>query len=199
MSNALSADIERAYQFAILGVEDDLKTEWRHLLLVAHDCERAMSNLDVLLYLWPQYELLQRRSNLYLSVEDFVEKYTICMYCLGCDCLDLGSACIADEWADYCCICRDDVEDIQEPDIECPQIHKRMSSYARYRIPLLSRDGPFCGICNGAIAETTTWTGIHVDHILPLGIGGSNHISNLQLAHAGCNLRKKKKSVTLPT
>ena len=44
-----------------------------------------------------------------------------------------------------------------------------------------------CGICKQRIEP---WERMHIDHIVPRSKGGSDKRSNLQAAHAVCNLRK---------
>ena len=44
-----------------------------------------------------------------------------------------------------------------------------------------------CGICKQRIEP---WERMHIDHIVPRSRGGSDERSNLQAAHAVCNLRK---------
>jgi hypothetical protein len=49
------------------------------------------------------------------------------------------------------------------------------------------RDGMTCRICGEPILEGEQ---SHIDHIIPVYRGGHDDLSNLQLAHASCNLRK---------
>ena len=56
---------------------------------------------------------------------------------------------------------------------------------------LRKRDGEDCQLCGLPFAEDETPT---IDHIVPRGRGGDNHINNLQLAHAACNERKADES-----
>ena len=42
-----------------------------------------------------------------------------------------------------------------------------------------------CGICQRPLGGE-----VHIDHIIPKSRGGSDDDSNLQLAHAQCNLAK---------
>lgn len=51
----------------------------------------------------------------------------------------------------------------------------------------------FCGICGGKLTldEAT------LDHIIPRSLGGSNHPSNLQMAHGTCNWNKGNKLMPL--
>lgn len=62
--------------------------------------------------------------------------------------------------------------------------------YRRHFEELLKRDGPICGICKGHFEPSDE---IHVDHIQPASKGGTNDLSNLQLAHASCNMSKQNK------
>jgi 5-methylcytosine-specific restriction endonuclease McrA len=51
----------------------------------------------------------------------------------------------------------------------------------------------YCGICGGEIDKKLkaphpgSWS---LDHKLPKSLGGSDHVSNLQAAHLGCNRTK---------
>ena len=51
---------------------------------------------------------------------------------------------------------------------------------------VIARDGMLCRIC---LTECQT-ENLHIDHIIPKSIGGSDDLSNLQVAHAWCNQRK---------
>ena len=62
--------------------------------------------------------------------------------------------------------------------------------HQRHFAALLQRDGPICGICKGHLEPTDD---IHVDHIQPISKGGTSDFSNLQLAHAFCNVSKHAK------
>lgn len=48
------------------------------------------------------------------------------------------------------------------------------------------RDAGICGIC-GSPADHDKW---HLDHVLPLALGGSHEPANVQVTHPTCNLRK---------
>ena len=52
-----------------------------------------------------------------------------------------------------------------------------------------------CGICRERIEP---WEDMHVDHIVPKARGGSSERSNLQAAHATCNLRKGARVAGVP-
>jgi hypothetical protein len=51
---------------------------------------------------------------------------------------------------------------------------------------IAERDGWICGICGAPIARAQ----LHIDHIVPVCRGGTSDASNLQAAHARCNLAK---------
>jgi hypothetical protein len=56
-----------------------------------------------------------------------------------------------------------------------------------------ARDGYVCGICHLPVEMLVAYPDPSygsVDHIVPVSAGGSNDLSNLQLAHLSCNLRK---------
>jgi 5-methylcytosine-specific restriction endonuclease McrA len=44
----------------------------------------------------------------------------------------------------------------------------------------------FCGICSGALERV----GAHLDHVVPLALGGAHKVDNLQWSHARCNIGK---------
>ena len=54
------------------------------------------------------------------------------------------------------------------------------------------RDRGTCGICGRAVDAAD----FHLDHVIPLLRGGSDHVNNLQLAHPLCNLLK---AATMPS
>jgi hypothetical protein len=54
------------------------------------------------------------------------------------------------------------------------------------RAAIISRDGLVCQICGGGVAGDD----IHIDHILPVSLGGLSQPSNLQVTHSKCNLKK---------
>lgn len=61
---------------------------------------------------------------------------------------------------------------------------------------LVDRDGDRCGICNRKVDITLksgtrgSRRGPSVDHIVPRSLGGSDDLSNLRLAHWGCNQKR---------
>lgn len=54
---------------------------------------------------------------------------------------------------------------------------------------LLERDGDLCWLCSVPIIsrEENDPLGLSIDHVIPVSNGGSNHVSNLRLAHRICN------------
>lgn len=66
---------------------------------------------------------------------------------------------------------------------------KRKKISARYRLVILRRDGFKCGYC-GRIGRPK---GMHVDHLIPVSIGGTNDPFNLMAACAKCNMRRGTK------
>lgn len=54
-----------------------------------------------------------------------------------------------------------------------------------FRERLMRLQGGRCAICRGRLNVD-----VHVDHIMPRALGGSNRRSNLQLTHPACNLAK---------
>lgn len=62
----------------------------------------------------------------------------------------------------------------------------RASTARRTRETVIARDGLTCRLCGEAVAPEE----VHVDHIQPRSLGGSDELSNLQVTHALCNMRK---------
>lgn len=54
------------------------------------------------------------------------------------------------------------------------------------RDQVLDRDGLTCGLCGGDVEAGD----VHMDHILPVTRGGKNRVTNLQVTHSRCNIRK---------
>lgn len=69
---------------------------------------------------------------------------------------------------------------------ESPSTPKRKTFPKHLRIRLLNLQEYRCAICQGAMGYYDT----HIDHIVPIRAGGTDDISNLQLTHMHCNLRK---------
>jgi excisionase family DNA binding protein len=60
-----------------------------------------------------------------------------------------------------------------------------------FRRLLWERDGGICGICQGGVDLSR----MHIDHITPIKLGGSDEWENLQPAHPPCNTRKGWKTM----
>jgi 5-methylcytosine-specific restriction endonuclease McrA len=54
------------------------------------------------------------------------------------------------------------------------------------RVQVIERDGYVCGLCGDDVDPDD----VHIDHIMPWSRGGKHELSNLQVAHSTCNLRK---------
>ena len=54
------------------------------------------------------------------------------------------------------------------------------------RRKVIDRDGHVCGLCGGQVTPDD----IHIDHIMPVALGGRDTLENLQVAHSTCNIRK---------
>lgn len=61
-----------------------------------------------------------------------------------------------------------------------------MSVSKRLRFEILRRDNHTCQYCGDRAPDVT----LHVDHVIPVSLGGSNHPSNLLTACKDCNLGK---------
>lgn len=49
---------------------------------------------------------------------------------------------------------------------------------------LVKRDGLICGICKESLEASK----VHIDHIIPVALGGLDIMDNVQLAHPECNM-----------
>jgi hypothetical protein len=79
-------------------------------------------------------------------------------------------------------------------ELYCPTFEEMLAAGTRrqpipdsLKVAVLERDGRVCGICQQPIGESEI---VHIDHIYPVSRGGGNRLSNLQPAHAVCNLSK---------
>ena len=60
-------------------------------------------------------------------------------------------------------------------------------------VGVYERDGWVCGICGDSVDKSLKWPdpmSPSLDHIQPLSKGGHHVLSNVQLAHLECNVRK---------
>lgn len=55
------------------------------------------------------------------------------------------------------------------------------------REAVVERDRGICQLCFAVVGPNDA---IHIDHELPVSLGGRTLLANLQLAHAICNMRK---------
>ena len=63
---------------------------------------------------------------------------------------------------------------------------RRPALPAMLRAKVIERDGYICGLCGGSVGPDD----LHIDHIFPRSKGGRDVLSNLQVAHSLCNMRK---------
>lgn len=71
---------------------------------------------------------------------------------------------------------------------------RKMRAFVEHVDPqkVYARDAGKCGICSHLIAAGDPW---HIDHIVALARGGEHSYSNVQLAHAACNIQKGTRAV----
>lgn len=62
------------------------------------------------------------------------------------------------------------------------------------RSAVWDRDAGICGICCTP-ADPASW---HLDHVVPLALGGAHTYANTQVSHPACNMRKGKSSGGVP-
>ena len=74
---------------------------------------------------------------------------------------------------------------------QCKDIPKRtdLGSISNYKTHRHTLYGKQEGICNGCRAHFP-FRNFTVDHIIPQKLGGSHHVSNLQLPYGACNSTK---------
>lgn len=54
------------------------------------------------------------------------------------------------------------------------------------RAYVLARDRMRCHLCGGLVK----YSDVHLDHVIPLSLGGSHDVGNLRVAHSRCNTQK---------
>ena len=66
--------------------------------------------------------------------------------------------------------------------------HKQSSKSYRDIIidHLIKRDGLVCGICNKSLENTP----LHINHIIPVALGGPCTMDNVNLTHSTCNIQE---------
>lgn len=64
---------------------------------------------------------------------------------------------------------------------------RKVNRHTRKRI--VERDGLWCRLCGGDVERND----VHIDHIIPWSIGGSDDDENLQVTHSKCNIFKGAK------
>ncbi|RKW71770.1 HNH endonuclease [Galactobacter caseinivorans] len=69
-----------------------------------------------------------------------------------------------------------------------------MAITKRLRFEILRRDGHTCQYCGGKAPDVT----LHVDHLIPVALGGSNKPDNLVAACKDCNLGKSSMPADAP-
>lgn len=73
-------------------------------------------------------------------------------------------------------------------------------------VALMARDGPVCGICEGAldpaIVDPDHRAATTIDHVVPLSAGGDvgtpERLENLRLAHGFCNAHRVRNAHLKP-
>jgi hypothetical protein len=73
-------------------------------------------------------------------------------------------------------------------------ITRKPISSASKRLKLRRRDGWACRLCGQDFGDPPKHPhpmSVTIDHIVPFWQGGSDNLSNLQLAHRACNLKKQ--------
>lgn len=70
---------------------------------------------------------------------------------------------------------------------------KRKSISAKQRLKLFMDHDGVCHICGGKITVGEAW---HVEHVVPLALGGDDEEANWRPAHSKCHKGKTKTDVT---
>jgi hypothetical protein len=106
-------------------------------------------------------------------------------------------ALLIDKWA-FGLLGRD-YEPLTEAEVAAYRARKagktpRIPITAKQRNRIFERCEGKCAYCTGQLLYNDPW---HIDHIVPLAKGGSNEESNLTLACARCNVKKRDKLVAV--
>lgn len=78
----------------------------------------------------------------------------------------------------------------------CPGCRRERANLSPHVPALVERDGTDCPLCGEVIDLTLRYPNPmsrSVDHIIPWSKGGPNELSNYQLAHLRCNIRKQNR------
>lgn len=81
---------------------------------------------------------------------------------------------------------------VENPDREADKRNKRRAAKAGANFEPFSkalvwkRDSGICLVCNQP-ADPTNW---HLDHVVPISLGGSHEWANVAVAHPRCNMEK---------
>lgn len=76
---------------------------------------------------------------------------------------------------------------LQLSNFHAPARRRRERLRDAVRTFVIARDGRTCRLCGSEIGPEER---LHVDHVIPWSKGGTHDPSNLQVAHATCNLKK---------
>ena len=70
------------------------------------------------------------------------------------------------------------------------QARRKTTNIRKHLDFLLERQHGMCGICYRPLPYPPDGGKVHVDHIIPVSVGGTDDRENLQATHAECNLEK---------
>jgi HNH endonuclease len=65
-------------------------------------------------------------------------------------------------------------------------VYQRHTITPRIRRAVLDRDGLRCRLCGTPIDRAD----VHIDHVVPVSMGGRSTLDNLRATHSKCNLRR---------
>lgn len=68
----------------------------------------------------------------------------------------------------------------------------KLSAWRRRSV--IERDGFVCQLCGGDVDRDD----VHIDHIVPASLGGGDELTNLQVTHSLCNVRKGARWLEAP-
>lgn len=60
-------------------------------------------------------------------------------------------------------------------------------------VDVFERDGWICGLCDTSVDQSLKWPdpmSVSLDHVIPVSLGGTHSMANLQCAHLFCNVSK---------